>query len=150
MFAIDQRTVDAVLEFLTAPLYRFLDETENEDDNRRPPAETSAVIKVAFAADTEVEVMCWRVLPLLLRGHVLVVVLLYQDERRLSVRLPALMSLMAASLPPGVLNLVTGLGLEAGIALVDSSEAVSPSLLIPPRCYTSYPSPVCCYSAISP
>lgn len=44
--------------------------------------------------------------------------LLYQDARRLPVRLLTILALIAEHLPAGVLNVITGLGLEAGLALV--------------------------------
>ena len=131
-FALSQKATDAVFESLTNPVYRQLAEFEASIRNCPPSAGESKVVKLAFAAETEVDAMCRRVVPLLLDGHVVVAALIYRGVRRLPVRLLALMGVMAACLPAGVLNLVTGLGLEAGVALVSSPQAIPSSEPISP------------------
>ena len=120
---VERQAADKVLATLTAPLERLLAEFEDW------PAHTgiSVVVKLALAAETDVDAMCRRLVPLLLSGHVVVAALLYQDGRHLPVRLLALMGLMAACLPAGVLNLVCGTGMEIGVPLANSSRAVSPA-----------------------
>lgn len=137
VFAVSQHVAEEVLESLTEPLYRQLAEFQGEGRQSPPRAVVSNVVKVAFAADTEIDAMCRRVVPLILEGHAAVIVLLYRGDRRLPVRLLALMGIMAECLPPGVLNLVTGLGLEAGVALVNSTRAVASSELSFPAARTA-------------
>jgi len=119
---VDWRRINGVVASLTAPLSRLLATFEDGDD-RLASIGTASVLRLAFVAGTEVEAMCERVVPLLLHGDVVVAALLYDDARRLPVRLLALMGLLACGLPPGVLNVVTGLGLEAGVALVAGPQA---------------------------
>ena len=130
-FAVSQRAADRVLETLTDPLYRQLVQFVSEDRNRPQGTQTSEVVKLALVADDEIDAVCRRIVPLLLEGHVAVAVLLYREGTRLPVRLLALLGSMAECLPAGVLNLITGLGLEAGVALVDCSRAVAESALTP-------------------
>jgi aldehyde dehydrogenase len=82
----------------------------------RPSAH--AVARLVIDADADILESCRRLLPLLYEGHSAVVLLLYQDARRLPVRLLTILALIAEHLPAGVLNVITGLGLEAGLALV--------------------------------
>ncbi len=82
-----------------------------------------------------------KMIPLILYGHVVVAVLLYQDTRYLSVRLLALMGLIAECLPPGVLNLVNGPGMEVGIPLANSPRALSPEMVAA----QPYPTASCTY-----
>jgi len=77
-----------------------------------------AVARLVLDADADILESCRRLLPLLYEGHSAVVLLLYQDARRLPVRLLTILALIAEHLPAGVLNVITGLGLEAGLALV--------------------------------
>lgn len=74
-------------------------------------------------AEAEIAAICRTIVPILLQGHPVVILLLYQSARSMPVRLLALLGLMASHLPPGVLNLLTGLGLEAGLALERSPRA---------------------------
>ena len=136
-FEVSQHAAELVLESLTDPLYRQLVEYQSRELDRTSCGDVSEVVKLAVAADTEVDSMCRRVVPLLLEGHVSVVVLLYRECRRLPVRLLALMGVMAECLPAGVLNLVTGLGLEAGVALASSSRTEQASELACPCAHPS-------------
>ncbi len=122
-FTVGQHAVETVLESLREPLYPLSAELESGDKSAST-TDYSVVMKLAFTADTPFETMCQRIIPLLLQGHVLVVVLLYRNTNCLPVRLLALMGLMASCLPAGVLNLITGLGLEAGVALVNNARVM--------------------------
>lgn len=80
--------------------------------------QTLAAAKLAGAADTAPVELFRALLPLLYEGRTLVVLLLYRNTGHLPVRLLQLLGIVAASLPPGVLNVLTGLGAEAGVALM--------------------------------
>ncbi|MBK1707262.1 hypothetical protein CKO40_22695 [Halochromatium glycolicum] len=81
-----------------------------------PPPVSAA--KLACAADTAPVELFQALLPLLYEGRTLVVLLLYRNTGHLPVRLLQLLGIVAASLPPGVLNVLSGLGAEAGVALM--------------------------------
>lgn len=87
---------------------------------KRPPATSAspAAALLAHSADRPPPDIYRRLLPMLHDGRTAVVLLLYTDARRLPVGLLQQLGVMAAALPTGVLNIVTGLGLEAGVALV--------------------------------
>lgn len=73
------------------------------------------LVTLAEAPPLEV---CRDLLRVLYDGRTLVALLLYRDARRLPVLLLQLLGILAAGLPAGVVNILTGLGLEAGVALV--------------------------------
>jgi aldehyde dehydrogenase len=95
----------------------------------RPPAHRErqpgvpGVARLVHPAETADGVVCRRLLPLLYEGRVAVVLLLYPDGPRLPVRLLQLLGIVGAALPAGVLNVLSGLGLEAGVALVQRAPA---------------------------
>jgi acyl-CoA reductase-like NAD-dependent aldehyde dehydrogenase len=95
------------------------------------------VLKLVRCADADPAATWEGMAPLLADGHVAVVLLLYCEARRLPVRLLARLGLIAAALPAGVLNLLTGLGLEAGLAL-----ARDPLSAWPPPCATESAPPL--------
>jgi len=105
---------------------------------RPPPADQAvprapAVLRLARCADADPDTAWECLAPLLGDGHVAVVLLLYCEARRLPVRLLTRLGLAAAALPAGVLNLLTGLGLEAGLALAtDPLTAWPPGGAAPP------------------
>ncbi|WP_058556270.1 hypothetical protein [Thiohalocapsa sp. ML1] len=82
-----------------------------------------AVARRVWPAAAPERAVCRQLLPLLYEGRVVVVLLLYPDGRRLPVRLLQLLGIVGAALPAGVLNVLTGLGLEAGVALVERASA---------------------------
>lgn len=77
-----------------------------------------AVAKLAYAADLAPAELFRTLLPLLYDGRTALVLLLYRDPGHLPVRLLQLLGIVADAMPPGVLNVLTGLGLEAGVALI--------------------------------
>jgi aldehyde dehydrogenase len=86
------------------------------------------VARLACAADAAQAELLRTLLPLLYDGRTAVVLLLYQDARHLPVRLLQLLGIIAAAMPGGVLNVLTGLGLEAGVALMrERCDAVAPA-----------------------
>jgi hypothetical protein len=82
-----------------------------------------AVARLVWPAAAPERAVCRQLLPLLYEGRVVVVLLLYPDGRRLPVRLLQLLGIVGAALPAGVLNVLTGLGLEAGVALMQRASA---------------------------
>ncbi|NBC47581.1 MAG: aldehyde dehydrogenase family protein [Gammaproteobacteria bacterium] len=82
------------------------------------PSQSPAVVKLACAADAAPSELFQTLLPLLYDGRTLVVLLLYRNAEHLPVRLLQLLGIVAAAAPSGVLNVLTGLGAEAGVALM--------------------------------
>ncbi|NKN32797.1 hypothetical protein [Marichromatium bheemlicum] len=66
-----------------------------------------------------------RALHVLRRGETLVVALLFDDRHPQGVAVAALWCALARCLPPGVLNVLCGLGLELGVSLVEASGRVA-------------------------
>ena len=65
-----------------------------------------------------------RIAPALASGFTLVVALLHRPRQPLCLQILSFMEYAAHSLPPGILNLVYGLGVEAGVPLCNSNRAV--------------------------
>ncbi|GAB0147644.1 hypothetical protein McPS_03840 [Marichromatium sp. PS1] len=77
-------------------------------------------LAVSVSADPLPELA--RALRILQRGETLVVALLFDDRRPQGVAVAALWCALARCLPPGVLNVLCGLGLELGVALVEADR----------------------------
>ena len=123
-FIVNRRTTRGVLAALTGPLTRLLAENANPGSQRSEQCAPFPIIyKLALPAEAEITAMCRTIVPLLLQGHPIVILLLYQSAGSMPVSHLALLGLMASHLPPGVFNLLTGLGLEVGLALVRSPRA---------------------------
>lgn len=65
-----------------------------------------------------------RIAPALASGFTLVVALLHRPRQPLCLQLLSFMEYAAHSLPAGILNLVYGLGVEAGVPLCNTDRAV--------------------------
>ena len=127
-FIVDRRTTHGVLAALAGPLTRLLAENENPGSERSEKRASFPVIyKLALPAEVDFTAMCRRIVPFLLQGHPVVTLLLYQNAGTIPLSPLAFLGLMASHLPRGVLNLVTGVGLEAGLALERSPRAKFPA-----------------------
>lgn len=67
----------------------------------------------------------WRITSALLHGHSSIICLLYRGHQSLNPRNYELLTFIARYLPNGVLNIVNGLALEAGVALMNHPHGLT-------------------------
>ena len=87
--------------------------------------QTITVGKLFFEPSTSINEAFRQIAPALASGYTLVAALLHQPHQQQCLQLMSFMEFAAHSLPPGVLNLVYGLGLEIGVPLIRSDLAVA-------------------------
>lgn len=74
-----------------------------------------------------------QISPALAAGYTLVVALLHRQHQPLCLQLLSFMEYAAHSLPPGILNLVYGLGIETGVPLCNRKDAVPVDVFLQPQ-----------------
>lgn len=92
------------------------------------PPGSADVIKLFFPVAINLADAAHRIASALSRGHCIVICLLYLNTNHSPRHLLALTNLASDLLRPGVLNVVNGLALEVGAALVNSKRAISMKL----------------------
>lgn len=99
----------------------------------RPPYPLASargeVVKLIIPGNVDYGCAAKRMTPLLATGHCLVVCLLHKQPNRPTASLLRFITLVAESLPAGVVNVISGTATEAGSALVNSLQGVTLPLI---------------------
>lgn len=116
--------------FTTARQYLFDPESAFMLSDLDPPSEQSIMIgKIFLGSSVNIADAFHQITPALTTGYTLVVALLHEPDQQECLQLMSFMEFAAHSLPPGVLNIIYGLGIGMGVPLLQTDQAVSVDFL---------------------